>query len=127
MITQEKLDLLSSYEKEVETLQYEKQVLIDKVMTADVKKQLDDIDAEFGKKVSDANAKIADLQTEVKQDVIALKTTIRGKFLMAVYNKARVTWDNKGLEGFMVAHPEIVAFRKEGEPTVTLRKVGKGE
>lgn len=45
---------------------------------------------------------------------------------MAVYNKGRVSWDSSGLNGYMVAHPEITAFRKEGEPSITLRKIGKG-
>jgi hypothetical protein len=37
--------------------------------------------------------------------------------------KGRVSWDGKSLDGYMAAHPEISAFRKEGEPSVSLRNV----
>lgn len=52
-----------------------------------------------------------------------LRETVRGESLMAVYSKPRVTWDGKGLTGYMVAHPEIEAFKKVGKPSVSIRKV----
>lgn len=42
--------------------------------------------------------------------------------MMAVWSKGRVTWDGKGLGGYMVAHPEIEAFRREGKPSVSIRR-----
>lgn len=127
MDTSEKLDLLAGYHKEVDIIASDKQKVVDSVLTDELKQKLADIDIEFDGKLSVMNDAIAELEAEIKQDVIHIGKTVPGKFLMAVWNKARVTWDNKGLEGFMVAHPEIVAFRKEGEPSVTIRKNGKGE
>lgn len=46
---------------------------------------------------------------------------------MAVWNKARETVDMKQLKGYAVAHPEVNSMIKIGEPTVTIRKSGKGE
>ena len=99
-----------------------------KQIPVEVKDALDKIDAEFNERQADVGKQIDEITKEIKLDTINFGSTIKGTFLMAVYNKARVTWDNKGLEGFMVAHPEIKAFRNDkGEPTCTIRKIGKGE
>ena len=127
MDTVDKLGLLAAYRDDVEKLATEKKELIESVLPDEIKKQLADIDAEFNNRQTAVNMAIDSLESEIKLDVINLGKTVPGKFLMAVYNKARVTWDSKGLEGFMIAHPEIIAFRKEGDPTVTIRKNGKGE
>jgi len=66
---------------------------------------------------------IDELTAEVKADVLNAGATVKGDYMMAVYNKGRVSWDTKGLDGFAIAHPEMQAFRKVGEPTITLRKV----
>ncbi len=66
---------------------------------------------------------IAKLTDEIKTAVIAGSASVKGTYLHAVYSKPRVTWDSKGLEGFMVAHPEIEAFRKVGNPSVSIRKI----
>ncbi|MCG3145996.1 MAG: hypothetical protein HONDAALG_03775 [Gammaproteobacteria bacterium] len=49
--------------------------------------------------------------------------TVKGAALSAVYAKGRVSWDNKALEGYAVAHPELLAFRSEGAPSVSIRGV----
>jgi hypothetical protein len=127
MKTEEKLDELSALQMAIETNREYFGNLKAELVPPEIKQALDKIDAEFNDRQMELGKKIDGLTNEIKLDTITRKSTIKGSFLMAVYNKARVTWDNKGLEGFMVAHPEIVAFRKEGEPTCTIRKSGKGE
>ena len=123
MDTIEKLNKLSEYQNDIEILKHDKQMIIDNAM-AEFKDVLDEYDS----RLNSVSGRIAELEAEIKQDVLHTGSTIKGVFIMAVYNKGRITWDNKGLEGFMVAHPEIVAFRKEGDPSVTLRKISnKGE
>ena len=130
MNTIEKLDKLSSLEMAIETnREYfgglnEEQM---KQIPPEIKVALNKIDVEFNERQAEVGKQISELTDEIKQDVLNIGETVKGTYKMAVWNKARVTWDNKGLEGFMVAHPEIVAFRKEGEPSVTIRKSGKGE
>jgi hypothetical protein len=123
METKEKLDLLSSYQLEIQEIAIEKQKLIDSVMTDEIKQKLADIEAEFLGKMAAANAKITDLDMEIRQDILANGSSVKGNFLMAIWNKGRVFWDAKGLEGFAVAYPQINAFRREGEPLVTIRKI----
>ena len=127
METNEKLDRLHELEQIIESNREYHHKLRIEALPEDVKTALDKIDLEFNAKQAEVGKEISELEAEIKQDVLHIGSTVKGTYKMAVWNKARVTWDNKGLEGFMVAHPEIVAFRKEGEPSVTIRKVGKGE
>lgn len=127
MNTEEKLDQLSTCKEELEKINVTKQILIDTLIPDDIKQKLADIDTEFEIDITAINSKIADLEAEIKQDVLNFRETKKGKHLMAVWNKGRISWNNKGLDGFMVAHPEMSAFRSEGEPSVTIRKInGKG-
>jgi len=48
---------------------------------------------------------------------------VKGRELEAVYVKGRISWDNKALDGYAAAHPEIGAFRKQGDPSVSIRGV----
>lgn len=127
MNTEEKLNRLSELQATIDANREYYNGIKAELVPPEIKMALDKIDAEFNDKQMMVGKEIDEITTEIKYDVVNLGTTVKGAFLMAVYNKARVTWDNKGLEGYMVANPEIVAFRKEGEPTVTIRKIGKGE
>lgn len=101
----------------------DKQKLIDEILTAEIKARMADIEAEFSGKTEVVNEKIAALEAEVKTAVKEHGASVKGQFLHAVYTKGRVSWDNKGLDGLMVAVPQLAQFRKEGEPSVSLRKV----
>ena len=41
--------------------------------------------------------------------------------LQAVFNKARIKWDDKKLQGYAVSHPEVLRFREEGSPSISIR------
>jgi len=123
MDTKQKLDRLSEMQAQADVMRLHFDELRKSIMTPEIQQALADIAAEESTALDALNGGIAELTAEVKADVTNFGATVKGDYLMAVYNKARVTWDNKGLDGFAVAHPEIAAFRKVGEPTVTLRKV----
>jgi len=63
------------------------------------------------------------VEAAIKADTLALGETVRGAAFQAVWNKGRQSWDAKGLTTYAEANPEILQFRKEGEPSVTLRRV----
>lgn len=63
------------------------------------------------------------LLSVVKDGTLEAGETIRGDHLMAVYTKGRSSWDGKGLDGFAVAFPDILKFKKVGEPSVSIRKL----
>lgn len=118
-----KLDELADLRSALDTIALEKQAVVDSILTPELKAKLAEIDAEFAGKAEVANGKSATLEAEIKELVKTGAETVKGTFLMAVWNKGRVSWDTKSLDGYAVAHPEILNLRKEGDPTVTIRKI----
>uniref|UniRef100_A0A6H1Z9L0 Uncharacterized protein n=1 Tax=viral metagenome TaxID=1070528 RepID=A0A6H1Z9L0_9ZZZZ len=119
----QKLDLLADHQAQRDAIALQKAELADAILTTEIKAQLAEIDAEFAGKTEAVNANIAVLETEVKQAVVEHGTSVKGTFLHAIWNKGHVSWDTRSLDGYAVAHPELLSFRKEGEPSVSLRKV----
>lgn len=101
----------------------EMQALIDATIPADVRQAIADIHAEYDQTIADINAAAAVLEAQAKDAVLQHGATVKADNLMAVYVSGRVSWDDKGLNGYALAHPEITTFRKQGEPSVTIRKV----
>ena len=121
MNTIEKLDRLAELQAQKEVNRLDKERAIAKVLTPEIKTALADIETEFATTTIDSEAAV--LETEIRDFVLSVGVTAKGTCLMAVYNKPRVSWDTKGLDGYAVAHPELATFRKEGEPSVTIRVV----
>ena len=65
--------------------------------------------------------RIVILENEIKASVKDRGESVKGTFLRAIFNRGRVSWNTKGLVGYSVANPEILAFRKQGRPYVSLR------
>ena len=96
----------------------------DEVVPDEVKAKLEDIEFEFGDKAKVLDEKIDELRKAIQGEVVLIhKKTIKGSHFQAVYAKGRVTWDTKALDGYAAGHPEINQFRKEGEPSVSIRRV----
>src|SRR5512146_2680225 len=55
------------------------------------------------------DAEISDVEAVIKLDVLKAGATVKGVRLMAVWSKGRVSWDNKRLDGYAMAHPELLA------------------
>lgn len=64
---------------------------------------------------------IATIETEIKEAVLTKGETVRTDRIQAIYNKGKTTWDGGLLEGYAVAHPEILAAKKTGKPTVSFK------
>lgn len=122
MRTEDKLNQLYGYQVAREARLVKKQELIDSVIPQEVKDRLAEIEVEFAE-TDEAKAKVATLEKEIRDEVIAAGRTIQGRYLMVTYADGRVTWDTKALEGYVVDHPELKQFRKVGDPITTLRKV----
>lgn len=123
MSTSEKLNQL--YEKRIARSEYsdKKAALIQTVLTDEIKAKLQEIDEEFATGFVIMDTEIASLEHEIKQHVYAYGETMKSDHLMAVFTKGRQTWDNKGLDLYAEMHPEIIEFRKIGEPSVSIREV----
>lgn len=124
MNTAEKLNQLDEFQAQKALLELDKKAKIDSVLTPEIKKALADIDTEYASMSEGVDANIASLTEEIKAGVLEVCCTIKGEHMMAVFNKGRVSWDTKALDGVVALHPELAQFRKEGEPSVSIRKIG---
>lgn len=120
---EEKLDELSELYAQRDLSTLEKQKMIDAVLTDEIKAKIAEIESEFSGKGEAVSEKITILENTVKELVKQKGESVKGQFLHAVFSKGRVSWDTKSLDGYLKAHPELSEFRKEGDPSVSLRKI----
>ncbi len=95
-----------------------------------VQAELDALDLEFRPVLDAAEVNATDLEAEIKNDVMLRGETLRGGAYQAVYMKGRVSYDAHAVDDFARTHPELLQFRREGQPSVSLRTVsdsGKAE
>lgn len=122
-IVQIKLNELADLRSSLDTVALEKQAMIDSILTPEIKAKIAKIETEFAGKGEIATGKASVLEGEIKELVKTASQTVKGDFLMAVFAKGRVSWDPKSLDGYAVGHPEILNFRKEGDPYVSIRRI----
>lgn len=118
-----KLDDLSELYAQRDLSEIDKQKLINTILTDEIKVKIAEIEAEFSDKNKIVFEKIALLENEIKELVKQNGASVKGRFLHAVFTKGRVSWDSKQLDGLMIAIPELKQARKEGDPSVSLRKI----
>jgi phage terminase small subunit len=118
----QKLDQLAEFHRQLDMLEKDKQKLIDQVLPPEIKARLEEIEAEFAHKAEAAQASIETLEGEIKSEVISHGESVRGAAFQAVWTKGRQSWDGKGLTTYSESHPDILQFRKEGEPSVAIRR-----
>lgn len=120
---QTKLKQLAELQALSDLLALERQEAIDRILTPEIKTAIAGIEVEFSDKIGAALSSIEAIKAEIKADVLAFGATVKADRLQAVWMKPRVSWDARALDGYAVGHPELFAFRKEGEASVTFRSV----
>ena len=90
-----------------------------------VQAELDALEAEYQPLLDAAQDNASALEAEIKNDVLLTGQSVATDVYQAVYMKGRITWDNDGINNYARTHPEVLKFRREGQPSVTLRTVGK--
>ena len=124
MNTVEMLEQLSEFYAQLDVLQLQKNELLGTVMPPEIKQAVEDVNAEFADKETAVRANMAELESQVKTAVINEGATVKGGVLQAVFNKGRVSWDSRKLEGLMIAFPKLEEARKQGDPYVAIKKAG---
>jgi hypothetical protein len=119
----EKLDRLADMQAQSDAMELHYADLRKSIIPPEIQAQLDEIDAEADAAHENANMGMAALQEEIKAEILLAGTSVKGAHLYAIYGKGRVSWDTKGLDGAIVLFPELAKFRKEGQPSVSFRKV----
>jgi len=120
----EKLERLSNLRgaAEVARLNYEsKRAEIMKQIQA----ELDALDSEYKPVLEAADENIAALENEIKTDVLLFGESISGGMYRASYTQGRVSWDSAGMTRYAASHPDVLQFRRQGQPIVSLRVVSK--
>lgn len=88
---------------------------------ADARLRFTDLKNSFDRETADLQEAIKGLEEEIKAEVIKIGETVKTEHISAIYCKGKETWDGKLLTGYAVAHPEILAAKKVGQPTVSFR------
>lgn len=125
------LDQLAETRAQLVALDLSKKEQIAALMPAEILAQIKDLEAETAIQAEAAKANAAELETQIKQAVLALAAetgegkTAKGLRLMAVFNKPRITYDTTAIDAYAIDHPALYAFRHEGEPSITIRSYGR--
>lgn len=120
---EQKLDELAELMAQKDLLVIQKKALLDSVLTPEIKAKLAEIEAEFAEPAAAVEEKIADLDASIREAALTEGKSIRGAHLAVVFSKGRTSWDSKILEGMMKLIPQIGEAKKEGEASVSIRKV----
>ncbi len=125
MTIEEMLDQLAEFKNQRALIDIQKKELIDKVLTPEIQKAVNDIEAEFAMKSVTADENINVLEGQIKAIVIQGGQSVKGSYLQAVYNRGRVSWDGRMLDGMIALVPQLEKARKVGDPSITIRAIGK--
>ena len=90
-----------------------------------VQAELDALDSEYKPVMERAQENIAALENEIKTDVLLHGESVSGGMYRATYMQGRVSWDNDGMTSYAASHPDVLQFRKQGQPIVSLRVLNK--
>jgi uncharacterized protein YifE (UPF0438 family) len=86
-----------------------------------VRAQLEAVDAEFGERLREADEDVGRLEAEVKEGVRESGASVKHEGIHVIYMRGRVTWDSQGLSRHAEIHPEVLEFRRVGNPSVSIR------
>ena len=125
MDTIEKLDQLAELQAESDLLRIKKQELIDGILTPEIKTQISEVEEEFEPQESAIRERLSEIECSVRDEVLVLGQSVKGAAFQAVYSKGRTKWNDAGLMNYLSVHPEIAYLRTVGNPSVSIRKVGK--
>lgn len=90
-----------------------------------VQAELDALDVEYKPVLERAEENISALENEIKTDILLHGESVSGGMYRATYSQGRVSWDNEGITKYAASHPDVLQFRKQGQPIVTLRVIHK--
>lgn len=92
---------------------------------AGLKTAYEKIKAEIDERTADTQKLMTDLESEIKEEVLKRGESVKTDYMTVTWNKGRVSWNSKLLEGYAMAHPDILGARSVGEPTVSFKLLKK--
>lgn len=118
--TKKDLDQLAEVDQQIKAIKDRYDQLKATVLTQDVLDQIADIDAEMEADLDAPLSRLQDLVASIKANTITVGHTIKGQHKKSIFLKGRESWDNKALDGFAEAHPEIKKFKRIGKPSARI-------
>ncbi len=125
MSTVEKLERLGEIKKAIEKLKADETAEIETILTPEIRAEIEKIGLKWAEKIAEFQSLKEQLEAEVTAEVLTAGETVKSPEVMAVWNKARVSWDGKKLDGMMALIPQLSEARKVGDPTVSFRYTQK--
>lgn len=125
MSTVEKLERLGEIKKAIEKLKADETAEIETILTPEIRAEIEKIGLKWAEKIAEFQSLKEQLEAEVTAEVLTAGETVKSPEVMAVWNKARVSWDGKKLDGMMALIPQLSEARKVGDPTVSFRYTSK--
>ena len=121
-------ELIAEKIKELETALVNSESLDDeydrlrqKLIPPEVQTALDDLAAEYGPMLANAEIAIAIMEDSLKALVIQSEKSHKGKRLHFVFTPAKPKYNVQMLEGMRTLVPQLNAAREPGKPSVSLR------
>lgn len=127
LIVVEKLNNLAKMEDEAHAATMVASEKVKSLIPEEVQAQTDAVWEEFRVGDGERTAKINRIKGEIAEAVLERGESVAGTEIRASFVKGRITWNTKGLEGFVLAHPELKELRREGKPTVRFTPIKKKE
>jgi len=93
---------------------------------APLQDKLREIDALYAPGSNARNEEMTDVRKQITDAVRLLEVSVKSERMIAVWSKGRTSWDDRALQGYATAHPELLSFRKQGAPSVTIKAVSNG-
>ena len=121
MNVKEQLEKLAKFDAEYKILMEDKRSGIGKILTEEIKEQLIEVDDYFASALAKITKQITDMEATIKAAVIKNGESVKGVYT-ASYVKGRVSWNDKALDGYAAAHPEIKEFKKIGKPSARIKR-----
>lgn len=117
-----------TYKRDV--IAMEKKQLRDKIIPPEIQLELEALDEEFKSKEQaldleeKAGRKVLDDAVKLYTKSLELidKITIKSELMTLTVSKGDAVWDVDGIDGYAIAHPEILFFRKEQPPKTRITK-----
>jgi hypothetical protein len=120
----EKLERLSNLRGAAEVARLDYEAKRTKILKQ-IQAELDALDAEYKPVLEAAEENIAALENEIRTEVLLYGESVSGGSYRASYTQGRVSWDNEGMTKYAASHPDVLRFRRQAQPIVSLRVVNK--
>ena len=121
MDMQHELDTLSAMRVEHTQLPAQKLAAILQQLDPETAERVQAIVREFDDREAQLTADMAQREAAIKAYILETGAGANGTYLQALIVAPRVTWDNKAMQVYSTLHPEVLAYRKVGEPSVQIR------